>query len=239
MINFDIITLFPELFEPFLKRLPFKKAVDLKKAKYNLWDLKSFSTNNYGSVDDKTYGGGVGMILMIEPIYKALEKIYGKRSMKKQIEGKKNKSLGENKKIILLSPRGEKFTQKMAKELTKYSQITLICGRYEGVDARVEESIASEVISIGDFVLSGGEIPALAVMESVTRLLPKVLEKKEASMIESFSNQQADGSKYIEYPQYTRPEVFMGLKVPDVLLSGNHQEIEKWRKKNSKKSSLE
>jgi tRNA (guanine37-N1)-methyltransferase len=235
MINFDIITLFPELFEPYLRRLPFKKASDLKKAKYNFWDLKDFSTNNYGSVDDKTYGGGVGMILMVEPIYSALEKIYGKRIMKKQIEDKRNDSLKKGQKIILLSPRGENYSQKKARELSKCSQITLICGRYEGVDARVEESIATDVISLGDFILSGGEIPALAIIESVSRLLPGILEKEDASNIESFSKITASGTKYIEYPQYTRPEDFMGLKVPGVLLSGNHKEIQKWREKRSKK----
>ena len=238
MINFDIITLFPELFEPYVSRLPFKKALNKKAALYNFWDLKKFSNNNYGSVDDRTYGGGVGMILMVEPIYRALEKIYGKKTIKNQIEDKKNKSLKKGNKIILLSPRGEKYTQKKAEVLSKCSQITLICGRYEGVDARVEESIATDVISLGDFILSGGEIPALAIMESITRLLPGILEKEEASKIESFSKKGVGESDYIEYPQYTRPEEFMGLKVPHVLLSGNHNKIQKWREKKSKKSSL-
>jgi tRNA (guanine37-N1)-methyltransferase len=235
MINFDIITLFPELFEPYLSRLPFKKAFNSKKAKYTFWDLKKFSTNNYGSVDDRTYGGGVGMILMIEPIYSALEKIYGKRAMKRQIEDEKNNSLKKGQKIILLSPKGDRFTQKKAKELSKCAQITLICGRYEGVDARVGESIATDVISIGDFILSGGEIPALAVMESVTRLLPGILEKEEASEIESFS--KSNNHSYVEYPQYTRPEDFKGLKVPDILLSGDHKKIQKWRREKSRKVS--
>ena len=235
MIKFDVITLFPQLFSEHLKHLPFKKAIDLELTQYNFWDLKTFSTNNYGSVDDKTYGGGVGMILMVEPIYNALEKIYGKKIMKDQFLNKKNDALGKDKKIILLSPRGESYTQKKAGELSKCSQITLICGRYEGIDARVEDYIATDVISIGDYVLSGGEIPALAILESITRIIPGVLEKNEASLIESFSNTLNGNENYIEYPQYTRPEDFMGIKVPETLLSGNHKEIEKWRKINSKK----
>jgi len=236
MITFDIITLFPQLFTEHFANLPFKKAVEKKLAKYELWDLKKFSINNYGSVDDKTYGGGVGMILMVEPIYKALEKIHGRSTMKKQIQDKGKKSLKKDSAIIVLSPRGENFTQNKARELLKYNKITLICGRYEGIDARVEESIATDVISIGDYVLSGGEIPALAIMESITRLIPGILEKQEASQIESFSNSNVTKkSQYIEYPQYTRPDDFMGLKVPEILLSGNHKQIEEWRSKNSKK----
>ena len=246
MLKFDVITLFPQLFSEHLNNLPFKKAIEKNIAKYNLWDLKKFSTNNYGSVDDKTYGGGVGMVLMIEPIFKALSEIYGKKTMEKRIKGNSdtrlNKDtdvfLNKNKRIIVLSPRGQRFDQKKAEELSKCAQISLICGRYEGLDARIEESIATDVISVGDFVLSGGEIPALAIMESVTRLMPGVLEKEEAAKIESFSKHEIrsaekEEGRYIEYPQYTRPEDFMGLKVPQVLLSGNHSEIEKWRKENS------
>ena len=254
MLKFDVITLFPQLFSEHLNSLPFKKAIEKNIAEYNLWDLKKFSTNNYGSVDDKTYGGGVGMVLMIEPIFKALSEIYGRKTLEKRIKGSSGVFLKENQRIIALSPRGDRFNQKKAEELSRCAQISLICGRYEGLDARIEESIATDVISIGDFVLSGGEIPALAIMESVTRLMPGVLEKEEAAKIESFSTRQTertaeefynlsdnlkqvkeDNSKYIEYPQYTRPEDFMGLKVPQVLLSGNHAEIEKWRKENSKK----
>jgi tRNA (guanine37-N1)-methyltransferase len=234
MINFNVITLFPQLFLNHIENLPFKKAIEKNLATYDFLDLKNFSTNNYGSVDDKTYGGGVGMVLMIEPIFKALLEIYGKNTMEKRINGEKDVILEKNSRIVLLSPRGETYSQKKAEELLKCEQITLICGRYEGVDARVETNIATDVISIGDYVLSGGEIPALAIMESITRLIPGVLEKEEASKIESFSN--LEEKKYIEYPQYTRPEDFMGIKVPEVLLSGNHAEIDKWRKEQSHKS---
>lgn len=231
MIKFNVVTLFPQLFNENLKSLPFKKAVERNIAEYNLINLRDFSVNNYGSVDDTTYGGGVGMILMIEPIYKALVKIYGNEVMEKQIKDPEKKSLSNGHKIVVLSPRGAIYNQEKARELSKCTQITLICGRYEGIDARVENNIATDVVSIGNYVLSGGEIPALVVMESVTRLLPGVLEKKEASEIESFSNNETNA----EYQQYTKPENFMGLEVPSVLLSGNHAEIEKWRKENSKK----
>jgi len=234
MIKFDIVTLFPQLFTEHLNNLPFKKAVDKNISQFNLINLRDFSVNNYGSVDDETYGGGVGMVLMIEPIYKSLSKIYGEDVMEKQIKDPSKGSLPEGHRIVVLSPRGSTYNQEKARELSKCNQITLICGRYEGIDARVEESIATDVISIGDYVLSGGEIPALAIMESITRLLPGVLEKEEASKIESFS-EDINNNSNVEYPQYTRPEDFKGLKVPSILLSGNHAEIEKWRKENSKR----
>jgi tRNA (guanine37-N1)-methyltransferase len=232
MIKFDIITVFPQLYTAHLNNLPFKKAVEKKIAEYNLWDLKEFSVNNYGSVDDETYGGGVGMVLSIEPIYNALCEIYGKRIMEKQVSDLQRKSIPKDHKIIVLSPRGKTYDQKVARKLSKCAQITLICGRYEGIDARVEGCIATDVISIGDFVLSGGEIPSLSILESVTRILPGILEKRGAVEIESFSEQN---EKTPEFPQYTRPENFIGMKVPQVLLNGNHKEIEKWRKDNSKR----
>ena len=228
MIKFDVLTLFPQLLKPHFSELPFKKAEELKKAQYNLWNLRDYALDSYGTVDNKSYGGGVGMVLMIEPVYKALCDIYGKDAMEKHVKGEK--SLPKNTKIIALSPRGETYDQNIAKELSKCDQVTLICGRYEGMDARIEQNLATDVISIGNFILSGGELPALTVMESISRLIPGVLENENATKIESFSDRD---SEKIEYPQYTRPEDFMGLKVPEVLLSGNHAEIEKWRNKNS------
>jgi tRNA (guanine37-N1)-methyltransferase len=234
MVKFDIITLFPQLFTEHLANLPFKKAVEKNLAEYNLWNLRNFSINKYGSVDDEPYGGGVGMILMVEPIFKALSEIYGREEMEKMIKNGKH-TIEKNRKIIVLSPRGTTFNQKKAEELSKCNEISLICGRYEGIDARVEEYLATDVISIGNYILSGGEIPALAIMESVTRIIPGVLEKEEATKYESFSSFSRGKSKFIEYPQYTRPENFLGLKVPNTLLSGNHKEIERWRKNNSGK----
>ena len=212
MISFDVITLFPNLFTEHLKNLPFKKAVELGLANFNLHNLRYFSSDNYKTVDDKPFGGGVGMVLKPEPIFKAVNSINKNR----------------NTKIVTLSPRGKKYNQEIAREYLSLSQIILICGRYEGIDERVLTYLSNDVVSIGDFVLSGGEVPALLIMESIVRLLPGVLEKEEAPLNESFSRE------VVEYPQYTRPQDFSGLKVPDVLTSGNHKEIEKWRKENSK-----
>jgi tRNA (guanine37-N1)-methyltransferase len=222
MIKFDIVTLFPQLFSEHISNLPFKRAVEKNIAQYNLWNLREFAIDKRGTVDDKTYGGGVGMILMIEPIYKALEAIYGGKPVP-------SKTSASGSKIVLLSPRGEMFSQRKAEEFSKCDQITLLCGRYEGMDARVEENLVTDVISIGNYVVSGGELPALTIMESVTRLLPGVLEKEDATKIESFADDT------IEFPQYTRPEDFKGMKVPEVLLNGNHKEIDKWRQERSKK----
>jgi tRNA (guanine37-N1)-methyltransferase len=147
--------------------------------------------------------------------------VYGK--------GKLPVKSSKKQRVVVLTPRGEVFTQQKARELSECDQVTLICGRYEGIDARIEENIATDVISVGNFVLSGGELPALSIMESVTRLLPGILEKEDATKFESFSDDN------IEYPQYTRPEDFKGLKVPSVLVNGNHKEIEKWRGAKSKK----
>jgi tRNA (guanine37-N1)-methyltransferase len=227
MLTFDVITLVPQLFTAHLENLPFKRAVLNKIAKYNLVNLRDFALDSYGTVDDKTYGGGVGMILMIEPIMKALTKIYG-------TEEDFPKKATKTRKIVVLSPRGKTFTQETARELAGCEQVTLICGRYEGIDARIEEHIATDVISLGNFVLSGGELPALAIMESVTRLLPGVLEKKEASELESFS----DETGKLEYPQYTHPEDYKGMKVPEILLSGDHGKIKKWRDGQMEKRSL-
>jgi tRNA (guanine37-N1)-methyltransferase len=220
MIKFDVVTLFPQLFKEHVENLPFKRALEKNLAKYNLWNLRDFAIDKRGTVDDKTYGGGVGMILMIEPIYKALEAIY---------EGKIPDKSSTKQRVVVLTPRGEMLTQQKVRELAQCDQITLLCGRYEGMDARIEENIATDLVSVGNFVLSGGELPALSIMESITRLLPGVLEKKDATEIESFS----DGN--IEYPQYTRPEDFKGMKVPEVLINGNHKEIEKWRKSKLRK----
>jgi tRNA (guanine37-N1)-methyltransferase len=219
MIRFNVLTLFPELIQPHLEFLPFKRAVEKNAAEYKLWNLRDYALDKRGTVDDKPFGGGTGMLLMPQPIYDALNYIHS--------ELPENVVKKEGTRVILLSPRGKKYDQKYAEELTKAQEITLICGRYEGVDARVEENYVTDVISVGDYVLSGGEVPALTILESITRLLPQVIEKEDAVTNESFSNGN------LEYPQYTRPEIFKGKKVPDVLLSGNHKEIERWKEENS------
>lgn len=220
-MKFDIITLFPEMFKGPFDESIIKRAQDKKLVEINLHNLRDWAIDKRGSVDDRPYGGGVGMILRVEPIYNAL------------LEIKKNKL----SKILLTDPRGIKFTQKKAREYSKLDQLIIICGRYEGVDERVREHLANEAISIGDYVLTGGEIPAMIITDAVTRLIPGVLEKPEATEIESFSAQH-DNNSYqnpdYEFPQYTRPEEFNGWKVPEILLSGNHAEIKKWRQKSSK-----
>ncbi len=211
MITFDVITLFPNLFKEHLENLPFKRAIEKGLINVNLTNLRDFAIDKRGTVDDTPYGGGVGMILRIEPVYNALQSINNKQ------------------RVVLLSPKGEKFTQKKAHELSNCEEITFVCGRYEGIDARIEKYV-TDIISIGDYVVSGGELPTLVIMESITRLIPGVLEKEDAAGIESFSEKL---DEKLEYPQYTRPEEFKGEKVPEILLSGNHKEIEKWRNKNT------
>ena len=208
MIKYNIITLFPDLIKKHLEYLPFRKALEKNLIEVNLIDLKDYALDSYGTVDGKPYGGGTGMILRVEPIYNALKDL-------------------KSKKTILLSPKGQKYTQKTAKKYASLEEITMICGRYEGVDARVENFV-DEIVSIGDYVLSGGELGTLVIAESVTRLLPGVLEKEDATRIESFSQNK------LEFPQYTRPETFENLKVPDVLLSGDHKKIQDWRDEHSK-----
>jgi tRNA (guanine37-N1)-methyltransferase len=233
MLTINIITLLPQVFTNNLQCLPFKRAIDKGIIKVNLINLRDFAVDKRGTVDDTPYGGGVGMILMIEPIYKALKSLYGD-SLILTSTGIKLDS--PNKRIVVLTTHGQTYTQQKAKEFSHVDELTFICGRYEGIDARVEQFLATDLVSVGNFVVSGGEVPALLVMESVTRLLPGVLEKEAATEIESFSPKKGVGDAHdtrVEYPQYTRPEEFMGLKVPEVLLNGNHKLIQNWREKNS------
>lgn len=189
-----------------------------KLVKIKLHDLRKWAIDKRGSVDDRTYGGGIGMLIRVDVIDKAL-----KKATRNWLGFKKR-----NVRVILLDAGGEKFTQKKALELSKLDNLVIIAGHYEGVDHRVHEHLVDEVISIGDYVLTGGEIPAMVLIDSVVRLIPGVLDE-EATEIESHTNPGV-----LEYPQYTRPKVYKKWSVPEVLLSGDHNEIEKWRKKNSK-----
>jgi len=219
-MKFDIITIFPDLFKGFVSESLLARAQKKKLIKINLHNLRKWTTDKHKTVDGRPYGGGAGMVLKVEPIYKAV----------KAVKLNKGKT-----RIILLSAKGKTFTQKDAGRLAKYNQIIFICGRYEGVDERVAKHIADEERSIGNYVLFGGEIPAMVIMEAVSRLIPGVVAKEESIKNESFSDKEA---KVKEHPQYTRPEVFVlkgkKLSVPKVLLSGNHKNIEEWRAKNSK-----
>jgi tRNA (guanine37-N1)-methyltransferase len=214
MLKIDILTLFPKMFAgPFAESI-IKRAQDKLLVEINIHDLRKWAKDKRKTVDDRPYGGGVGMILRVDIVDAAISKL------KTPPAGR----AGPNSKIILLDATGEKFTQAKAKEYSKLDHLILICGHYEGVDHRVHEHLADEIISIGDYVLTGGEIPAMVVADSLVRLIPGVLEKPEAIEIESFSKPNVK-----EFPQYTRPESYRGWKVPKILLSGNHQKIAKWR----------
>jgi tRNA (guanine-N1)-methyltransferase len=210
-MQFNIITIFPDIFDPYFSKAMIKRAQMKKLINIKITDLRQFAENKYKSVDDTPYGGGAGMVLKIEPIYKALKSIK-----------KKKKS-----RVILFSARGKTLSQKDLRRLKKYDQLIMICGRYEGIDNRVAEHLADEEISIGNYVLTGGEIPAMVLVDGITRLLPGVLGNLESPKDESFSKENE-----LEYPQYTKPEKFKNWKVPEVLLSGNHGKIKEWREKH-------
>ncbi|HET7098712.1 MAG TPA: tRNA (guanosine(37)-N1)-methyltransferase TrmD [Patescibacteria group bacterium] len=210
-MKIDILTLFPKMFAGPLSESIMWRAIDKGFAEIVIHDLREWAIDERGSVDDKPYGGGAGMLLRVDVIDKAINQL------KSETLNPKSET-----KIILLDARGEKYTQKKAYELSKAEHLILICGHYEGVDSRVAEHLVDEIISIGDYVLTGGEIPAMVLTDSIIRLIPGVI-KEESLKEESFSTDS------VEYPQYTRPEDYKSWKVPKVLLSGNHAEIKKWR----------
>ena len=215
---FDILTLFPKMFagpfsESILKRAREKDLIDIKTV-----NIRDFAEDKHHTTDEPPYGGGAGMVMKAEPIFKAWQNTQNKREHKS--------------KTILMSPQGKELSQDLVKDLSKEKGLTIICGRYEGVDERVRETIVDQEISIGDYVLTGGELPAMVLVDSISRLLTGVLGDEDSSKNDSFYN------GLLEHPHYTRPREFNGLKVPDVLLSGNHQLIERWRKKESLKRTF-
>lgn len=210
-MQINIITLFPKMFDRPLNESIMWRAQDKKFLELNIIDLRQFGIDERRTVDDTPYGGGAGMILRVDVIDNALKSINAKSGTK-------------NSKIVVLDAGGEKFNQKKAYEYSMLENLTLVCGRYEGIDHRVHENLVDEVISIGDYVLTGGEIPAMVIADTVTRLIPGVI-KEESLKEESHSDM---GS---EYPQYTRPPVYNKWKVPDILLTGNHKEIDRWRRR--------
>jgi len=212
-MEIDIVTLFPKMFEGFLEMGVLGRAIKKGLVIIKVHDMRKWAWNNYGAVDDRPFGGGVGMVIRPDVIGKALKDLGGKE-----------------KQVVALSAKGKRFGQEKAEELSKEKKILLVCGRYEGFDQRILDNMVDEVVSIGDYVLNGGETAAMVVIETVTRLLPRVLGKDESSQEESFSN--IGGKREVEHPQYTRPAVYKGKKVPKVLLGGNHKKIEEWRKKN-------
>lgn len=217
-MDFHIITVFPHAFDEYLKEGTLGRAIKKRAISIQFHGLRDFADNPHRKVDDRPFGGGPGMVLQVEPVFKALKSI--------------PQNPTKRRRVILLAARGKKFTQKKAHEFCQYNELIFVCGRYEGVDERIAKNLVDEEISIGDYILSGGELPAMVVIEAISRLIPGVLGN-EASIEES---RGAGG-----YPAYTRPEVFEvsegeKWKVPQVLLSGNHKDIEEWRKRHSKKS---
>jgi len=215
-MRFIILSLFPEAFESYLNVSLIQRALSKNLIQIELKNLRDWGEGVHKSVDQRPYGGGVGMVLRVDIIAKALSAIGGSASGGKVKKGKKNQA------IILLTPQGKKFDQKLALKLSNLKTLVLICGRYEGFDERVRSLVDME-ISIGDFILTGGEIPALAILDTVARLVPGVVGKEESLVHESFSENM------LEYPQYTRPEVFNKQRVPKVLLTGHHANIQQWR----------
>lgn len=213
-----ILTLFPKAIEGYLNESILKIAQEKRLVEIRLYDFRAHAKDKHRSVDDKTFGGGPGMLLKPEPIFDAIETIEAK-------EGKFHK--------VLLTPEGKTFRQEAAARLATIPRLLLLCGRYEGFDERIRMGFEWEEISLGDFILSGGEIPALAVVESIVRLMPGVLGDPSSAVRESFTTGALD------YPQYTRPREFRGMKVPDVLLNGDHDEIQKWRESESRKRTKE
>ncbi|AJD90976.1 tRNA (guanine-N1)-methyltransferase [Jeotgalibacillus malaysiensis] len=212
-MKIDILSLFPAMFEGVFGESILKKAGEKGAVTFNVTDFRQFSNNKHNSVDDYPYGGGAGMVLKPEPIFRAVHHLTEHTASKPR--------------IILMCPQGERFTQKKAEELSKEEHLIFICGHYEGYDERIREHLITDEISIGDFVLTGGELGAMVVTDSVVRLLPEVLGNDESAVKDSFS------SGMLEHPHYTRPAAYEGMMVPDILLSGNHAKIEEWRMKES------
>ena len=220
IMRIDVLTIFPKMFDSVLGESIIKRARGKGVVEINIIDLRLFSTDKHRKVDDKPFGGGPGMVMNAEPFFEAVNYIR-----------KKTKDSRLKTRTILLSPKGRRFNHGLAKKLSKYEHMVLLCGHYEGIDERVTSHLADEELSIGDFVLTGGELPAMVIIDSVVRLLPGALGDEDSSKDESFSE------NLLEYPHYTRPADYKGMKVPDVLLSGDHEKIKEWRRKEAAKAT--
>ena len=217
-IKFDVITIFPEMFTDFSSSGVFARAKSSKVIDLEIHNLRDFTDDKHRKVDDYSFGGGPGMVLKPQPVFDAVESIVDRKS--------------DNVPIVLMSPQGRPLTNKIAAEFSLNSQIVIICGRYEGFDERIRTYLATDEVSIGDYVISGGELASMVLMDSVSRFVPGVLGDETSAKNDSFSN------GLLEHPHYTRPADFRGWKVPDVLISGNHKEINKWREKESVKRTV-
>ena len=217
-MRFDVLTLFPEIFQGYLSQSILKLALDKRIVTLNLWNIRDWAKGKHKSVDDRPFGGGPGMVLMPEPVFDAFEAVQAKAA--------------EPGLLIMLTPSGERLTQSVVQELAGHSRLLLLCGRYEGFDERIRLGLKPREISVGDFVCNGGEVPAMVVIDTVIRYVPDVLGDAESVKEESHSDPGR-----IEYPQYTRPREFRGMAVPEVLVSGNHQEVARWRQQQSEARS--
>lgn len=217
MLRFDIITIFPEIFSGVFDFGIIRRAVEAGLIEIHIHDLRDYTHDRHRQVDDRPFGGGAGMVMKPEPLFRAVEAITNQ---------------GSDASVALLSPQGRLFNQQAAEEYSRKRRVVLICGRYEGVDQRVVEHLVVDELSIGDYVLSGGEIPAMVVIDAVTRLIPGALGCAESAERESFA------TGLLDYPHYTRPAEYRGMKVPEVLLSGNHAEIERWRRDEALKRTM-
>ena len=217
-MQIDVVTIFPGMFEPVLGESIIKRAREKEIITINIIDLRSFSKDKHRKVDDKPFGGGPGMVMNAEPFFEAVNYLKSRRG-EEEIKSR----------VILLSPKGKTFNHRLAKRLSRYEHMILLCGHYEGIDERIRRYLVDMELSIGDFVLTGGELAAMVIIDAVARYLPGVLGNKESSCDESFAD------NLLEYPQYTRPADYKGMKVPEVLLSGDHKKITAWRRRQALK----
>jgi len=217
MIRFDILSIFPEMFQTPFDCSLIKKALDKQLIEIHIHDIRRYALDKHRMTDDYPYGGGGGMVMKVDPVARALDDIDPAR---------------DNAQVVLLTPQGETFKQEIAEELSRCSRIILICGHYEGVDERIREHLVDREISTGDYVLTGGELPAMIIVDAVSRLVPEVLGNRESALFDSFSTGLLEG------PHYTRPQEYRNWKVPDVILSGDHKKINEWRRRKSLKRTL-
>lgn len=220
-MKIDILTLFPNMFEGIINESILKRAQENSLVQFNVINFRDFSLNKHQKVDDYPYGGGAGMVLTPQPIFDAVESVV-KRSESEA-----------NARVLLMSPQGERFTQRKAEELSEEKHLVFLCGHYEGFDERIREHVVTDELSIGDYVLTGGELASMVIIDSVVRLIPGILGNEQSRVHDSFS------TGLLEHPQYTRPSDFRGHKVPDMLLSGDHKKIEKWRRQESLRRTFE
>ncbi|WAW14134.1 tRNA (guanosine(37)-N1)-methyltransferase TrmD [Peptostreptococcus equinus] len=222
-MNISVMTLFPHMIESYMSESIMKRAIEKDIISVKIYNIRDFSENKHKKVDDYPFGGGAGMVMTPQPIYSTFDKVIEDMGL----------DMSTKPKLIYLSPKGRTFDQEYAKELSKEENLVFLCGHYEGIDQRIIDSIVSDEFSIGDYVLTGGELPAMVMIDSISRLIPGVLGTNESFEDESFEND------LLEYPHYTRPRTFNGMDVPDVIISGNHKKIDEWRLNESKKITQE